>query len=127
MRADWCVASSYEDANHLPVVSVTEGTDLTAKAGDTVTLHAEAADPDGDAVSFRWYHYPLGDTYEEAKDAGKNPIPIEVTLTGEAGETAEFTVPDDAKAGDTIHIILECVDGGGTNPIAYQRVIVTVR
>ena len=33
---------------------------------------------------------------------------------------------EDAKSGDTIHIILECVDGGGTNPIAYQRVIITV-
>ena len=42
------------------------------------------------------------------------------------GEIAEFTVPADAKAGDTLHVILEGVDAGGTNPIAYQRVIVTV-
>ena len=38
-----------------------------------------------------------------------------------------FTVPEDAKSGDTIHIIMEGVDGGGTNPVAYQRVIVTIK
>lgn len=126
MRADWCVIPNYEDANHLPQVAVTEGIDLTASAGETLTLHATAEDPDGDTVTFRWYHYPYGDTYEEAKDDAKNPIAIEVTLSGDNGETAQFTIPEDAKAGDTVHIILEGVDGGGTNPIAYQRVIVTV-
>ena len=91
-----------------------------------ITLHAKAVDPDGDSVTFRWYHYPLGDSYEEQKDGNKNPIPIEVTVSGEMGETAQWQVPAAAKAGDTIHIILEAVDGGGTNPIAYQRIILTV-
>ena len=126
MRADWCVTSAYEDANHLPEVTVTEGVDLIASTGETLTLHARAVDPDGDEVTFRWYHYPLGDTYEEKKGGDKNPIPIEVSVSGEYGETAEFTVPADAKAGDTLHVILEGVDAGGTNPIAYQRVIVNV-
>ncbi len=126
MRADWCVASSYEDANHLPEVMVEEGIDLTAAAGDTVSLHAGAEDPDGDEVTFRWYHYPYGDSYEEAEDDDDNPQAIEMTVSGDAGEAVEFTIPEDAKAGDTIHVILEGVDGGGTNPIAYQRVIITV-
>ena len=127
MRADWCVASAYEDANHLPEVTVEEGVDLIAAAGETLTLHALATDPDGDEVTFRWYHYPLGDTYEEKKGGDKNPIPVEVAVSGEHGETAEFMVPADAKAGDTLHVILEGVDAGGTNPIAYQRVIITVK
>ncbi|MBQ8075379.1 MAG: DUF1593 domain-containing protein [Oscillospiraceae bacterium] len=126
MRADWCVASTYEEANHLPTVSVLEGTDLTAAPGETVTLHAAATDPDGDHMAFLWYHYPLGDTYEEAKDEDKNPVAVMVAVQGEAFDTAEFTVPSDAKPGDTLHVILECVDGGGTNPRAYQRVIITV-
>ena len=125
MRADWCVAPAYADANHLPEVAVAEGVDLTAVPGGAVTLHATAADPDGDAVTLRWYHYPLGDTYDEAKDADKNPIPVEIDVSGD-GQTAEFTVPADAKPGDTLHILLEAVDGGGTNPVAYQRIIVTV-
>ena len=49
-----------------------------------------------------------------------------MTVSGDNGNTAELMVPEDAKSGDTIHIILECVDGGGTNPIAYQRVIISV-
>ena len=126
MRAEWCVTSSYEDANHLPAVTVQEGIDLTAAPGETLTFHASAEDPDGDAVTFRWYHYPLGDTYEEEIDGDKNPIAIEVTVSGDNGDAAEFTVPADAKAGDTLHVILEGVDGGGTNPIAYQRIIITV-
>ena len=47
-------------------------------------------------------------------------------MSGVNGETAEFTVPADAKVGDTLHVILEGVDAGGTNPRAYKRVIVTV-
>jgi len=127
MRADWCVAEKYEDANHLPEAAIEEGTDLTAAAGETIALHASAEDQDGDSVSFRWYHYPLGDTYEEEMDGDRNPVPIEVTVSGDAGEAAELTIPEDAAAGDTIHVILECVDGGGTNPVAYQRAIITVQ
>ncbi len=127
MRADWCVASAYEDANHLPAVTVAEGIDLSAAPGEKITLHAEASDPDGDDVSFLWYHYPLGDTYEEAKDADKNLVPVELTVSGDNGEIAEFIVPSDAKSGDTLHVILEGIDAGGTNPRAYQRVIVTVK
>ena len=126
MRADWCVTPNYEDANHLPIVTVEEGIDLTATAGETITLHASAQDPDGDPVTFRWYHYPYGDTYEEGKDEDKNPVAMEVTASGDHGGTAMFTIPEDAKPGDTVHVILEGVDGGGTNPIAYQRVIITV-
>lgn len=126
MRADWCVAERYKDTNHAPAVTVAEGIDLTAAAGETVTLHAEASDPDGDAVTLLWYHYPLGDTYEEAKDDDKNPVPIELAISGDEGEVVEFTIPSDAKPGDTLHIILEGIDAGGTNPRAYRRVIVRV-
>ena len=127
MRAKWCATNKYEDANHLPEVSVAEGIDLTATAGEELTLNGIAEDPDGDTTTFRWYHYPLGDTYQEAEDEEGNPVAIEVTTSGENQETATFTVPEDAKSGDTIHIIMEGVDGGGTNPVAYQRVIVTVK
>lgn len=125
-RAKWCVTPVYEEANHLPTVSVEEGIDLTAVPGEDVILHATASDPDGDAVTLRWHHYPLGDSYEESKDDDKNPIPIDMDVS-DNGATAAFTVPADAKAGDTIHIILEGVDGGGVNPVAYQRVIITVK
>lgn len=127
MRAKWCVESNFANANHLPVVTVEEGIDLEAGAGDTVTLHAAAEDPDGDTTAFQWYQYALADTYAEAKDAEGNLIELEVAVSGDNGSQAQFTVPKDAKKGDTIHIILEGVDGGGTNPTAYQRIIITVK
>ena len=64
---------------------------------------------------------------KEAEDEEGNPVALEVTASGENQETATSTVPEDAKSGDTVHIIMEGVDGGGTNPVAYQRVIVTVK
>ena len=126
MRADWCIAPEYDSANHAPHLTISEGSDLIAEAGQTVVLHALAEDPDGDAVNLLWYHYPLGDTYEEEKNDSKDPIAIQIQVSDQGG-TASFTVPEDAKSGDTLHIILEGIDQGGTNPRAYQRVIITVR
>ncbi len=125
MRADWCVTPEYENANHAPAVTVAEGIDLTKAAGETVTLHCSVEDPDGDEADLFWYHYPLGDTYEEEKDENKDPVAVEVTVS-EDGTEASFTVPEDAKAGDTLHILLEAVDRGGTRPRAYQRIVITV-
>ena len=34
-RADWCIVNDYVKANHAPKVSVTEGTDIKASAGET--------------------------------------------------------------------------------------------
>ena len=145
-RADWCIASKYEDANHAPKVSVKEGIDLTAKAGETIVLNATAEDPDNDEVSFKWWHYAEADTYEESK-VEKNDVVEEmnmgllfsinreladgevvdnIELKGAETSTVEFKVPEDAKSGDTIHIIVEAIDNGKFNLKHYQRVIITV-
>lgn len=145
-RADWCIASKYEDANHAPKVSVKEGIDLTAKAGETIVLNATAEDPDNDEVSFKWWHYAEADTYEGSK-VEKNDVVEEmnmgllfsinreladgevvdnVELKGAETSTVEFKVPEDAKSGDTIHIIVEAIDNGKFNLKHYQRVIITV-
>ena len=126
MRADWCVAPEYASANHAPRLTVFEGLDLVAEPGQVLELHSLAEDPDGDEVNLLWYHYPLGDTYEEAKNDSKDPIAIQIQVSDQ-GKTASFTVPEDAKSGDTIHIILEGIDQGGTHPRAYQRIIITVK
>ncbi|WKL03266.1 hypothetical protein Q0F98_06310 [Paenibacillus amylolyticus] len=38
-----------------------------------------------------------------------------------------FTVPDDAKSGDTLHIVAEVQDDGEHQLKHYQRVILTVK
>ena len=144
-RADWGVADKYDDANHAPEVSVKEGITLTAKVGEKVSLTAEASDPDDDKLTYKWWHYFEADTYQEYKGTTE---PTEVTTDGfqlgwvrklDKGEVVDpvelkdsdtdkmfFTIPDDAKSGDSFHIVIEVTDDGAHTLKAYQRVIVTV-
>jgi len=50
-----------------------------------------------------------------------------IQLYGADTSKVTFTVPEDAKVGDTIHIILEVQDDGAHNLKAYKRFIVTVK
>ena len=49
-RVDWCTATAHEDANHAPTVSVTEGIDITAKAGETIHMIVEVTDDGAHAL-----------------------------------------------------------------------------
>lgn len=116
-RASWCVASSFEDANHAPEVQVAEGLDLTVAVGERVTLHAKATDPDGDALAFDWLRYADVDTCE-----------ADVALEAD-GDACTVFVPADAKPGSTIHVIVRVrdnADGRETYMVNYARVIITV-
>ena len=74
-----------------------------------------------------WYQDALSDTYLEYVDEFEEIVALEISVSGANNEQAVFVIPADALSGDTIHIILEGVDEGGTNPRAYQRVIITVK
>lgn len=149
-RADWCVADDFSKANHAPSVFVREGLNISASAGQTVTLNAVAEDPDGDKISYRWWRYFEADTYQDDKRAKpaiqpnffpgttdfvmsftRELLPNEqldtIRLSGANTSRVSFTVPRDARRGDTIHIIIEVQDNGAHNLKAYQRVIVTVK
>lgn len=118
-RADWCVMSDYSKANHRPTVTVREGINLTAAPGDSITLHAEATDPDGDKLSYSWWQYYEADTYNGELD-GK------LSVSGSAGHIAQFEIPTDAKVGDTIHMVIKVKDNKENYMTHYQRVIITV-
>lgn len=113
-RMKWCT-ETYEDANHEPVVQVAEGIDLAAERGEAVTLTAKTYDPDGDRVAVSFWQYGDADTYGG-----------QVELIPGTGDQVSFTVPEDAKIGDTIHIIVEAQDDGELPITRYQRAIVTV-
>ncbi len=115
-RADWCV-KPYDQANHAPVVQLARALDRKARPGEKVSLSAEGtADPDGDALTYRWWQYQEADTYEGAidiVDAGK--------------QEASFTVPGDGRKGETIHVICAVTDAGTPALTRYQRVVVEIQ
>jgi len=123
-RADWCVTPDYSGANHNPSMSIKEGAALTAAPGERVKLSATATDPDGDLVNFKWWHYNEEDSYVESLD--DNGKAIRIALTGSDTDVISFIVPEDAKNGDTIHIIAKATDDGEQNLSYYQRVVITV-
>ncbi len=114
-RMDWGTTSDFSRANHNPIARVAGGTALTVSPGETVYLDAsETLDPDGDSLTFRWWHY------HEADSVGAR-----VSLTNPDAQTgASFVAPNES--GTQIHIILE-VEDNGTPPLThYQRVIVNI-
>jgi hypothetical protein len=119
-RMDWCVAGTFEAANHNPVAAFDNDKSkaivhLAVKPGDTVKLTAAGTrDPDGDTVSYRWF------IYDEAGDCD-GPIKIAHSTAPQA----QFVAPR-VKARRTIHVILEVKDDGQPSLYSYRRVIVAV-
>ncbi len=115
-RLRWSVSPAFEDANHHPRLEIMPGIDLDAAPGETVTLDAEASDPDGDAIVVRWWVYAEAGTHRGAVELG----------TAQGLQTT-LTVPADAAPGDTIHVIAEARDDAPRSLKTYRRVILTVR
>lgn len=115
-RAQWTVT---KEGNLAPKSGVVNGLDVTAKAGETIVLDGAAIDPNGDKLAFSWWQYYEVDTYAGEFD-GK------LAMTGADTADLTLTVPADAKAGDTIHLIFEAEDDNATPLKIYKRVIITV-
>ena len=115
-RLKWAVTPKYRDANHPPVVRVNGPVEISARPGQMVRLVGEVSDPDHDLVKSKWWQY---------NDAGTYPGDINISDAQALATT--FRVPDDAKAGQTINVILEASDDGTPRLTRYQRVIVTVQ
>ena len=110
-RADWCVLD-YAHANHPPKVQLKHAPVLSAKPNKTIKLSGKASDPDGDKMTYRWWQYEEVDTYK-----GK------VIIKNASLLKASFTMPNDIKKGETVHLILEVTDSGMPQMTRYQRVI----
>ena len=112
---DWCVAASYKDANHAPIIKLKNKIDITAKSGEKIKFDAgKSYDPDGNNIQFTWWQF---------KEAGSYNGTIE--LQDSENETPYFVAPNVSKT-ETIHIILKVTDNGSPALNSYQRIIVTV-
>ena len=118
-RADWAVMDP-KNCNHAPVLSA-DKLDITAKAGETVTLTGTAGDPDGDALSVSWWVPANAWTYGAATE--ESALTVEVN-----GTSAQFTVPADAVSGDRFVINMEVKDTNVERPMTrYLQFTVTVK
>src|SRR3954452_12501059 len=113
-RLKWGSTPKFSNANHPPVVSV-PSLDRRAGAGDAVVLNGAATDPDGNALTCKWWEYKEADTYTGA-----------VAFSSANTPSTSFVVPADAKPGQTIHVMLEVTDNGSPTLTRYARVVVTV-
>jgi hypothetical protein len=119
-RMDWCVAETFEAANHNPIAGFDNDKSkavvhITAKSGQTTRLNAAGtSDPDGDMLSHHWFFYKEAGDYNGTIDIRNNKA-----------KEAGFIAPK-VKQKRKIHIILEVKDNGEPNLFCYRRIIVTV-
>ena len=72
---NWCVADTFANANHNPIVLLNGDTTknvltIPAKGGSTVRLAADGTtDPDGDTVALKWWIYPEAGLWRAALSA----------------------------------------------------------
>ena len=113
-RMDWCTMS-FENANHPPVPVLSHPQEFEVKSGQAFTLDAlDSKDPDGDNLSFLWFHYPEESSYKEKINLGADNVHI-----------VHATAPKVTKK-ETLHFILKVTDKGSPALSRYKRVIVTV-
>jgi hypothetical protein len=114
-RMKWSVTPKYTGANHEPVVKIEGPLNIMASAGEKIRVNGAVSDPDGNAVSIKWWQFRVG-TY-----------PKEVNIVNPSSVQTEVEVPKDAVSGQTIHVILEATDNGSPSLTRYQRIVITVR
>lgn len=114
-RLKWSVTPLYKNANHQPIVNIEGPLNVLASAGEKIRLNGVASDPDGDAVSVKWWQFGVGS------------YPKGVAIASPASAQTQVLIPKDAAPGQTIHLIFEASDNGKPSLTNYQRVIVTIR
>ncbi|MFO1477231.1 MAG: DUF1593 domain-containing protein [Verrucomicrobiota bacterium] len=114
-RMAWCT-KPVSEANHPPVPVLGNAENLTVHSGEGFGLDAAGTtDPDGDSLSFLWFHYPEAGTYA-------TPIRID---SAENGHGVYVKAPLVDKP-ETAHFILKVTDKGNPPLSRYRRVIVTI-
>lgn len=110
-RMDWCLKTPAQ-ANHRPIAKVTGDLRRTVRVGEHVVLDASAStDPDGDRLSFEWFHYPEPGSFD-----GR-------LLLRNADSARTYLAAPAVSKSCTAHIILTVRDSGTPSLCSYQRII----
>lgn len=136
-RAAWLISPPGE-VSTAPVVSVDTELDINATIGQEITVNGSAKNPDGADVKLFWFYYRDASSYAHVPATNSNngssvtigSYTATVPYTDDGDGKLTFTVPADAKVGDTIHMVLTGTTQNtkdGLERSRYQRVIVTVR
>lgn len=113
-RMDWCT-KSYEQANHPPVVLLSQPAEITVKSGYGFFLDAgNSTDPDGDHLSYLWMSYPEAGSYKKM-----------IITAPEIAHSLYLVAPKVEKT-ETAHIILKVTDMGIPQLSRYRRIVVTI-
>jgi hypothetical protein len=140
-RIKWSMESNFSAANHHPVININDFKGLaplqiTAEAGSNITLDASATyDPDGNSLTFKWWHYREPTATQWAVDREVEQLKIK-NLDAE-GRKVEVTLPPPDRAGvdlngkpvavgQLLHLILEVTDNGSPSLTSYRRVLIQV-
>jgi Cellulose-binding Sde182, nucleoside hydrolase-like domain/Cellulose-binding protein Sde0182, C-terminal domain len=114
-RMDW-TTKSYREANHPPVVVLSQPEAITVQSGQDFQLNASATDPDGDSISLYWFQYAEAGSY-------KGAVKIKYA---ENMPNLDVVAPKVDKP-ETVHFILRVTDKGSPPLSRYKRVIVTIK
>ncbi len=126
-RMDWCVADSFEAANHNPIAVLNGDTTknvltVSAKSGSTAILSADGSGPgdDNQTISYNWWIY----------DEAGNTRGAQLLET--KGSRTTVYIPEHLEPinpytpANEVHVILEVKDDGIPNLVSYRRVILKV-
>jgi 5S rRNA maturation endonuclease (ribonuclease M5) len=114
-RMDWCI-KSYKEANHLPVPALGHPEQITVKSGEGFGLDASGTtDPDGDNLSFLWFHYLEAGSYKKL-----------IPLNSAENARGVWVIAPEVEKKETAHFILKVTDKGKPPLSRYKRVIVTI-
>lgn len=114
-RMRW-TTQPFNKANHAPLPQLAHPEQVNVRSGQGFTLSAlGTTDPDGDSLSYLWFHYPEAGSWHEPIKSLQSPNIY----------FANYKAPvvSDVKSA---HFILKVTDKGSPPLTRYRRVIVTI-
>jgi hypothetical protein len=114
-RLDWCT-KAYQEANHPPVPASGHPEYITVKSGEGFGLDASGtSDPDGDNLSYLWFHYPEAGSYKKL-----------IKIDSAENARGVFVIAPEVEKKEIAHFILRVTDKGKPQLSRYKRVIVNI-